>query len=183
MKSLLVDTGCYVCKVYNYHYSQACSYKQSGILFWLVGLASYGMVLVYSLSKPCDPLCHLCLFDHTLWYTLIQLNSGSLACNFNNRKFVLIIWESNLGAFLLTGLLLLHLFITMLWISFYFCTCWVPIISVLNLVLSPCCTNLQLIRWTWTGILRQGVLGYVLPWLLFLRCYTIFHYSISQESP
>jgi hypothetical protein len=33
MKSLLVGIGCYLCKVYNYHDSRACSYKWSGILF------------------------------------------------------------------------------------------------------------------------------------------------------
>jgi hypothetical protein len=44
MKSLLVGTGRYLCKVYNYHGSRACSYKQSGILpriegmVWVCGL-------------------------------------------------------------------------------------------------------------------------------------------------
>jgi hypothetical protein len=33
MKSLLVGIGRYLCKVYNYHDSRACSYKQFGILF------------------------------------------------------------------------------------------------------------------------------------------------------
>jgi hypothetical protein len=46
MKSLLVGTGRYLCKVYNYHDSQACGYKQSGILIWLDGLNGNGMVLV-----------------------------------------------------------------------------------------------------------------------------------------
>jgi hypothetical protein len=32
MKSLLVGTGHYLCKVYNYYDSHACGYKQSGIL-------------------------------------------------------------------------------------------------------------------------------------------------------
>jgi hypothetical protein len=34
MKSLLVGTGRYLCKVYNYHDSLACGYKQSGIVVW-----------------------------------------------------------------------------------------------------------------------------------------------------
>jgi hypothetical protein len=38
MKSLLVGTGRYLCKVYNYHDSRACSYKRSGILFCLDGM-------------------------------------------------------------------------------------------------------------------------------------------------
>jgi hypothetical protein len=38
MKSLLVGTGCYLCKVYNCHDSRAYGYKQSGILSRLVGL-------------------------------------------------------------------------------------------------------------------------------------------------
>jgi hypothetical protein len=37
-----VGTGHYIYKVYNYHDSQACSYKQSGILSRLDG---FGMVL------------------------------------------------------------------------------------------------------------------------------------------
>jgi hypothetical protein len=37
MKSLLVGTGRYLCKVYNYHDSRACSYKRSGILSRLDG--------------------------------------------------------------------------------------------------------------------------------------------------
>jgi hypothetical protein len=38
MKSLLVGTGRYLCKVYNYHDSRACSYKWSEILSRLDGL-------------------------------------------------------------------------------------------------------------------------------------------------
>jgi hypothetical protein len=33
LKSLLVGTWRYLCKVYNYHDSRACGYKWSGILF------------------------------------------------------------------------------------------------------------------------------------------------------
>jgi hypothetical protein len=46
MKSLLVGTGCYFCKVYNYRDSHACSYKRSGILFQLDALDGNGMVQV-----------------------------------------------------------------------------------------------------------------------------------------
>jgi hypothetical protein len=38
MKSLLVGTGRYLCKVYNYHDSQPCGYQWSRILFSLDGL-------------------------------------------------------------------------------------------------------------------------------------------------
>jgi hypothetical protein len=43
MKSLLMGTGHYLCKVYNYHDSRACGYKWSGILFGLDGLDGSGM--------------------------------------------------------------------------------------------------------------------------------------------
>jgi hypothetical protein len=38
MKSLLMGTGHYLCKVYNYDDSRACSYKWFGILFSLDGM-------------------------------------------------------------------------------------------------------------------------------------------------
>jgi hypothetical protein len=63
--------------------------------------------------------------------------------------------------------------------SFIYCTCSVPTISVLNLAIFPCYSNLLLRRRRWTRILRRGVLGYVLPRLPFLWCYGVFHYSIS----
>jgi hypothetical protein len=66
-----------------------------------------------------------------------------------------------------------------LYISFIYCTYWVPTISVLNLSIFPCYSNLLLRRWRWTGILRRVVLGYVLPQLPFLWCYRVFRYSIS----
>jgi hypothetical protein len=65
-----------------------------------------------------------------------------------------------------------------LYISFISCTCWVPIISVLNLTIFPYYSKLLLRRRGWTGILRRGVLGYVLPRLSFLWCYRVFHCSV-----
>jgi hypothetical protein len=62
MKSLLVGTGHYLCKVYNYHNSRDCGYKRSGILFRLDGLDGNGMVLVQSLWKLCDYFVPLCAF-------------------------------------------------------------------------------------------------------------------------
>jgi hypothetical protein len=62
MKSLLVGTGCYLCKVYNYHDSRACGYKRYEILFSLDGLDGIGMVLVKSLWKLCDYFVPLCAF-------------------------------------------------------------------------------------------------------------------------
>jgi hypothetical protein len=47
-----------------------------------------------------------------------------------------------------------------------------------NLLFSPCYSNLLLRRRGWTGILRWGVLGYVLPRLSFLWCYGVFRCSI-----
>jgi hypothetical protein len=43
----------------------------------------------------------------------------------------------------------------------------------------PCYSNLLLRRRRWTGILRQGVLGYVLPQLPFLWSFGVFYCSIS----
>jgi hypothetical protein len=60
------------------------------------------------------------------------------------------------------------------YISFIYCTYWVQTISVLNLAISPCYSNLLLRRRRWIGILWWGVLGYVLPRLLFLWCYGVF---------
>jgi hypothetical protein len=66
-----------------------------------------------------------------------------------------------------------------LYISFIYCTCWVPTISVLNLAIFPYYSNLLLRRRRWSRILRRGVLGYALPQLLFLWHYGVFRYSIS----
>jgi hypothetical protein len=66
-----------------------------------------------------------------------------------------------------------------LYISFIYCTCWVPTISVLNLAVFPCHSNLLLRRRRRTRILRRGVLGYVLPRLPFLWCYGVFCCSVS----
>jgi hypothetical protein len=113
--------------------------------------------------------------DHTL--RLIQHNWVVLAYNFNVVILVLTIGESCLGAFLL--ILLLEFYpCYYLALSFYFYTCWVPTISVLNLAIFPCYSNLLLRRRGWTGILRRGVLGYVLPRLSFLWCYGVFRCSV-----
>jgi hypothetical protein len=64
MKSLLVGTGRYLCKVYNYHDSRACGYKRSGILFWLDGLdgngEEIGQAFVESLWLLCTCVAILC---------------------------------------------------------------------------------------------------------------------------
>jgi hypothetical protein len=65
------------------------------------------------------------------------------------------------------------------YISFISCTCWVPTISVLNLAIFPCYSNLLLRRRWWTGILRWGVPGYASPWLTFLWCYGVFRCFVS----
>jgi hypothetical protein len=63
-------------------------------------------------------------------------------------------------------------------LSFYNCTCWVPIISILNLAIIPYYSNLLLRRRGWTRILQRGVLGYVFFRLSFLWCYGVFCYSV-----
>jgi hypothetical protein len=91
---------------------------------------------------------------------------------------VLINWESSIGALLLTILLQVYP-CYYLALSFYSCTCWVPTISVLNLAISPCCTNLLLRSWRRSGVLWYGVLGERLPRsiacgvMVSFRCYVI----------
>jgi hypothetical protein len=75
MKSLLVGIEHYLRKVYNYHDSRACDYKRSGILSGLDGM----IWLVYgSWCSLCENfvILYAPFMDHTLWYTLIQLNFG-----------------------------------------------------------------------------------------------------------
>jgi hypothetical protein len=91
---------------------------------------------------------------------------------------VLIIWESSICTFLLTPLYLIYLDIT-LCISFISFTCWVIIISVLNLAIFSCYSNVLLRRRRWTGILWWGVLGCVLPRLSFLWSHGVIRCSIS----
>jgi hypothetical protein len=91
---------------------------------------------------------------------------------------VLIIGESSIGAFLLTILLQFYP-CYYLALSFYLCTSWVPTIGVLKLAIFSCYSNLVLRKRRWTGILRRGVLGYMLPRLPFLWCYEVFRYFIS----
>jgi hypothetical protein len=74
------------------------------------------------------------LLDQTLG--LIQHNWVVLAYNFNVVILVLIIGESCISVFLL--ILLLQFYpCYYLALLFYYCTCWVPIISVLNLAIFP----------------------------------------------
>jgi hypothetical protein len=113
--------------------------------------------------------------DHTL--RLIQHNWVVLAYNFNVVILVLIIEESCIRSFLLIILLQFYP-CCYLALSFYSCTCWVPTISVLNLAIFPCYSNLLLRRRGWTGIIRRWVLGYVLPQWSFPWCYGVFWYSI-----
>jgi hypothetical protein len=91
---------------------------------------------------------------------------------------VLIIGGSSIVAFLLIILLQFYP-CYYLALSFYSCTCWVSTISVLNLTIFPCYSNLLLRRWRWTGILRWGDLGYVSLQLPFLWSYGVFCCSIS----
>jgi hypothetical protein len=72
----------------------------------------------------------------------------------------------------------IYLIIT-LYISFIFYICWVPTISVPNLTIFHYYSNPLLRRRRLTRILWWGVLGYVLPRLLFRWSYEVFCYSIS----
>jgi hypothetical protein len=64
-------------------------------------------------------------------------------------------------------------------ISYFSCTYWVPTVSVLNLAIFPCYSNLLLRRRRWIGILWRGVLRCVLPRLPFLWSYGVFRYFAS----
>jgi hypothetical protein len=86
--------------------------------------------------------------------------------------------ELCIGAFLLILLLQFYL-CYYLALSFYSCTCWIPTISVLNLAIFSCYSNLLLRKRGWTEILQWGVLCYVLPRLSFLWCYGVFRCSVS----
>jgi hypothetical protein len=112
---------------------------------------------------------------------LIQHKWVVLAYNFNIVILVLINGELTIGAFLLT-LLLQFYPCYYLALPFYSCSCWVSTISVLNLAILPCYSNLLFRRGRWIGILRWGVPGYVLPWLPFLWSYGVFRYSISLRA-
>jgi hypothetical protein len=57
MKSLLVGTGCYLYKVYNYHDSRAYGYKRSGILSGLDGMVWFGYGSWCSLCESFVILC------------------------------------------------------------------------------------------------------------------------------
>jgi hypothetical protein len=83
MKSLLVGIGCYLCKVYNYHDSRACGYKRYGILPRIDGL---GMGVEWSSFWLSCVIYRIPLWITLCGILLIQLNLGSLACNFNFRK-------------------------------------------------------------------------------------------------
>jgi hypothetical protein len=85
--------------------------------------------------------------------------------------------ESSVCAFLLIASCLIFLVIIFTYHLFY-CTCWVPTISVLNIAIFPYYSNLLLRRRRWTKILQRGVLGYVLPRLPFMWCYGVFRYSV-----
>jgi hypothetical protein len=70
-------------------------------------------------------------------------------------------------------------------ISFIYCTCWVPIISLLNLAIFSCYSNLLLRRRRCTAILRRAILGYVLPRLSFcgvMESFTVPFHSKSSYS-
>jgi hypothetical protein len=108
--------------------------------------------------------------DHTL--RLIQHNWVVLAYNHNIVILVLIIGESSIGvistyhfisvlSLLLPGIIILFL----------------HLLSTNPKCTQPCYSNL-LLRRRWTGILRRGVLGYVLPRLSFLCCYRVFCCSV-----
>jgi hypothetical protein len=147
---------------------------QSGILFWLDGLDGNGV----ELAKFCGIfVIILCLCGHT--YDMLELNlMGSSSLQPQSSQ-----WYANnqwVKCRCIFAYSLISYFSLLLpYISFISYTCWVPTISVLNLAIFPCYSNLMLRRRRWTGILQRGVLGYASPQLPFLWCYRVFRYSVS----
>jgi hypothetical protein len=119
----------------------------------------------------------LCLCGHT--YDMLKLNfMGSFSLQPQSSQ-----WYANnqwVKCRCISAYSLIPYFSLLLpYISFISCTCWVPTVSVLNLAISPCYSNLLLRRRRWTGILRRVVLGYASPRLPFLWCYGVFRCSVS----
>jgi hypothetical protein len=115
------------------------------------------------------------LLDHTL--RLIQHNWVVLAYKFNVVILVLIIGESSIRAnsayhfITILSLLLPCIIILFLHLLSTNHKCTQPCYF-------PCYSNLLLRRRRWYGILRRGVVGYVLPRLPFLLSYVVFRCSI-----
>jgi hypothetical protein len=109
--------------------------------------------------------------DHTL--RLIQYNWVVLAYNLNVVILVLITGELSIGAIYAYHFIsVLSLLLPCIIILF------LHLLSTNHKCTQPCYFPLLLRRRRWTGILRRGVLGYVLPRLPFLWSYGVFHYSI-----
>jgi hypothetical protein len=113
--------------------------------------------------------------DHTL--RLIQDTWVVLAYNFNVVIWVLIIGE------VMYRCISAYPFITVLslllpWIIILF----LHLLSTNHKCTQPCYFSLLLKpaaqKERWTGILRRGVLGYVLPRLSLPWCYGVFRYSV-----
>jgi hypothetical protein len=83
MKSLLMGTGRYLCKVYKYHDSRACGYKRSGILFWLNGLDGNEVELVAFVESLWLFCAYVVIVYDILKYNLIEV---VLTYNFNFGK-------------------------------------------------------------------------------------------------
>jgi hypothetical protein len=80
MKSLLVDTGRCLYKVYNYHDSRAYGYKWSRILPRIEGI---GLGVEWSGFWLSCVIYRILLWIMLCDILLIQLNLGRLAYNFN----------------------------------------------------------------------------------------------------
>jgi hypothetical protein len=119
----------------------------------------------------------LCLCDHI--YDMLKLNlMGNFSLQPQSSQ-----WYANnqwVKCNCISAYSLIPYFSLLLpYISFISCTCWVPIISVLNLAIFSCYSNLLLRRRRWTVILWWGVLDYASPRLPFMWCYGVFRCSVS----
>jgi hypothetical protein len=121
------------------------------------------LLLDYNICLPLDN--NICLWcDYVFCWTLPSVDIfyligilGSSTFNFHEVNRMLITCESSVGAFLHLTLLYLYLWYYNMHIIIY-CTCWVPTLSVLNLAISPCSTNLLLRSWMrfWDSLMRSS---------------------------
>jgi hypothetical protein len=117
------------------------------------------LLLDNNICLRCDYVFCWTLSSVDMFHLIGILSSSTF--NFHVVNRMLIIWESSVGAFLHLTLLYFYLWYYIMHIIISR-TCWLPTVSVLNLAISPCCTNLLLKSWRSFDILRW-VLGERLP--------------------
>jgi hypothetical protein len=176
--------------VYNYHDSRACGYKWSGILFRLDGYWM-GLILVRVWDFVITfvfcwtiPFCLrwdnvLCWTTFPPWTQLLNLGHWVDKPSLSHTKHDANNLRVKYRCFLYLTLLQFYLCYYIMHIII-FCTCWVPTISVFNLAIFPCHSNLLVRSWRRFDVLRWGVLGEQLPPVGCLWSYGVFVAILSR---